>query len=192
MILGGYFPKIVVARPEWLAEPRADEICSVSRCVSGGPDGWIDRWLHNWFGWFNTVADASAVVPADQVARYRLFAYRLAPVFYHRGDPEPIQIPEDVHPEALPDGFVSLGFDTFNKSSLGVLGFECSPLSCNSMAPEFVVNRHCLVSTADEGYAAAKRCSIEQPEPGDYYMVEVLEQQPHNKELKLTAARWQA
>jgi hypothetical protein len=184
VIVGGYFPKIVVARPDWLADVRVDEICSVSSCVSSGPDGWIDKWLHNSFGWFNTIADAWAVVPTEQVAEYRLFAYRLGPVSYHRGEPRPIESPTDVHPEPLPDAFVSRGFDTFNKSSVGVLGFECSPLSCNSLAPEFVVNRHCLVATADEGHTVAKRCSIEQPEPGDYYVAEVLEEEPRGRRTR--------
>jgi hypothetical protein len=172
---GGYFPKIVVARPGWLADPRPRQICSVSDCISSGPDDWIDRWLHNWLGWFNTIADAWSVVPAPDVARYRLFAYRLAPMFYRQGRPEPVDVPVDVHPEPIPAAFRSLGFDAFSKSSLGILGFECSPLSCNSMASEFVVNQYCLLPTAEEAHSAAKRFSVEQPEPGDYYLAEVLE-----------------
>jgi hypothetical protein len=78
VILCGYFPKRVETRPDWLAEPRVKDVCSVSDCIVTGPDGWIDRWLHNWLGWFNTVADAYSVVPPDQVAQYRVFAYRLA------------------------------------------------------------------------------------------------------------------
>jgi hypothetical protein len=175
VILGGYFPKLVVARPDWLSEPRAAEICSVSTCVASGPDGWVDKWLHNWLGWFNTVSDAWSVVPAEHASQYRMFAYRLAPVFYHRGRAEAIKIPDDVHPEPLPGEFVSLGYDAFSKSSDGILGFECSPLSCNSMAPEFIVNRYCLFVTVDAAQAAAQRFSVEQPEPGDYYIAEVLE-----------------
>jgi len=176
VIVGGYFPKIVVARPEWLREPRVREICSVAVCVSSGPDRWIDSWLHNLFGWFNTMSEAWSVVPPEDMERYRLFAYRLDPVFYRQGRPEPVETPGDVRPERIPAGFVSLGFDAFNKSSLGVIGFECSPLSCNSMASEFAVNQHCLLGTLHEGHAAAARFSLEQPEPGDYYLAEVLEQ----------------
>jgi hypothetical protein len=175
VILGGYFPKLVQARPDWLAQPRAEEVCSVSTCVSAGPADWIHRWLHNWLGWFNTVADARSVIPSEEGTRYRVFAYRLAPTFYRAGQREPVIIPEDVKPEPLPSGATSLGFDTYSKSMESILGPECSPLSCNSMASEFAVNRHCLLPTLEEANVAAERFSVEQPEPGDYYVAEVLE-----------------
>lgn len=147
----------------------------MSNCVSGGPDGWIDRWIHNELGWFNTVADARSVAPVGEANRCRIFAYRLFPSFYRRGQPEGVTIPADVNPEPLPAQFVSLGFDAYSKSMDSMLGPECSPLSCNAMAPEFKTNRHCLLDTLDEAAAAASRFSIEQPEPGDYYVAEVLE-----------------
>jgi hypothetical protein len=106
-----------------------------------------------------------------------MFAYRLGLSFYHQGQPEPVALPEGVAPEPLPSQFVSLGFDAYSKSMESILGPECSPLSCNSMASEFQVNRHCLLVTFDEACAAAARFSIEQPEPGDYYVAEVLEKQ---------------
>lgn len=56
-----------------------------------------------------------------------------------------------------------------------VLGFECSPLSCNAMAAEMTANSHCLFRTLAEAVAAAALFSVGQPEPGDYYVVEVLE-----------------
>ena len=105
-----------------------------------------------------------------------MFAYRLAPVFFRSGQPVSVRIPEDVKPESLPPDFVSLGFDAYSKSMESILGPECSPLSCNSMASEFPVNRHCLLATLEEARSAATRFSIEQPEPGDYYVAEVLEQ----------------
>ena len=176
MILGGYFPKLVQPRPEWIGQPRVTEVCSVSNCVSDGPEGWIDKWLHNWLGWFNTVADARSVVPPEESTRYRVFAYRLAPSFYRQGQPEPVIIPEDVKPEPLPRDFISLGFDVYSKSMDSILGPECSPLSCNSMASEFQVNDHCLLTTLEEAQNAAARFSVEQPEPGSYYVAEVLEQ----------------
>ncbi len=56
-----------------------------------------------------------------------------------------------------------------------VLGFECSPFSCNSMAGEMRANEYCLFDSLEAAIAGATRFSIEQPEPGDYYVVEVLE-----------------
>jgi hypothetical protein len=37
------------------------------------------------------------------------------------------------------------------------------------------VNEHCLFPTFDAAIAGAERFAVEQPEPGDYYVVEVLE-----------------
>ncbi len=49
-------------------------------------------------------------------------------------------------------------------------------LSCNSMAAEVSSNEFCLFDSLEAAIAAATRFSIEQPEPGDYYVVEVLEE----------------
>jgi hypothetical protein len=105
-----------------------------------------------------------------------MFAYSLAPSFYRQGQAVPLVVPHDVAPEALPAQFVSLGFDTYSRSMESILGPECSPLSCCSLAAEFRVNRHCLLASLDEACSAAARFSIEQPEPGDYYVAQVFEE----------------
>ncbi|HME63078.1 MAG TPA: hypothetical protein VKH62_17680 [Candidatus Binatia bacterium] len=43
------------------------------------------------------------------------------------------------------------------------------------MADEIEVNEFCLFPEIDAAIAGAERFSREQPEPGDYYVVEVLE-----------------
>ena len=174
MILTGYFPKRVIASPGG-PPSRASEICSVSNCVSTGPDGWIDRWLHNWLGWFNSVTDAWAVVPDSERATFRLFAYRLHEEFYRKGVRHPVVIPGDVSPEPLAPAFISIGFDSYSKTLEDVLGPECSPLSCNGLSTEYRVNRYCLFHSLDDAKEAALRFSIDEPEPGDYYVAEVLE-----------------
>lgn len=175
MIDGGYFVKRVAQRPDWLAATGVREICSASDCISPGPTGWIDHWLHNEFGWFNRVVDALAVIPPEERAAFRLFAYRIYPQRFRAGDRDDLAVPSDVHPDPIPATFESLGFDSVNRSMEGVLGFECSPLSCNGMATEMETNEHCLFPSLEMALAGATRFSIEQPEPGDYYVLEVLE-----------------
>jgi hypothetical protein len=136
VIEAGYFAKQIVPRPEWLQAPLVREICSASNCVSHAPDDWVHRWLHNEFGWFNRVTDAVAVIPPDQRGRYRLFAYRMFPAVFRGGNRRTILVRSDVHADPIPPTFLSLGFDSINKFMESVLGFECSPLSCNSMAAE--------------------------------------------------------
>jgi hypothetical protein len=175
VIDAGYFAKRITQKPEWLQAPSVREICSASCCISTGPDDWVGRWLHNEFGWFNRVTDALAMIPPDQHGAYRLFAYRMFPALFRDGDRHTILVPSDVHPEPIPPTFLSLGFDSISKSMPSVLGFECSPLSCNSMAIEITANEYCLFDSLDSAIAGAKRFSIEQPEPGEYFVVEVLE-----------------
>jgi hypothetical protein len=43
------------------------------------------------------------------------------------------------------------------------------------MAVEIMANEYCLFDSLDSAIAGATRFSIEQPEPGEYYVVEVLE-----------------
>ena len=55
-----------------------------------------------------------------------------------------------------------------------MLGFGCSPLSCNGMAESIPVNDSCLIDDMETALAAARRFGVEQPEPGPYVIVEVL------------------
>jgi hypothetical protein len=175
VIDGGYFAKRVMACPAQLQAPTVREVCSVSDCMSSGPDGWVEHWKHNELGWFNTIADAMSVVPAAERSLYRLFAYRLEPFVYHHGTKVDLSIPADVHPEPIGPPFVERGFDAVSTSSPSVLGPECSPLSCNDLAAEIPTNEFCLFPTGAAAQSGAQAFSIQQPEPGDYYVVQVLE-----------------
>ena len=175
MIDGGYFPKRVANRPDGLNAPGVREICSVSHCMSSAPDGWIKHWRHNELGWFNSVEEALSVVPEAERPLYRLFAYRLEPFVYRRGERLDMRVPSDVRPDPIGPEFIERGFDTASRSMENVLGVECSPLSCNYLAVEIPTNEFCLFPTQQAACEGAKAFSVEQPEPGDYYVIQVLE-----------------
>jgi hypothetical protein len=175
MFDAGYFLRRIAPKPDHLAVPGVREICSVSECISSGADDWIAAWRHNGLGWFNHVADALSVAPEAQRGEFRLFAYRIHPDVFRGATRSTFSLPGDVHPEPLPEGFRSMGFDSASKSSAEGLSLECSPLSCNGLAAELPVNEHCLFPSLDAAIAGAQRFAAEQPEPGDYYVVEVLE-----------------
>lgn len=174
----GYFAKRVESTPAWLSVATVRDVCSASHHVSSAPDGWVEHWRHNGFGWFNRASDALAVVPAGQAGEFRLFAYRIYPRLFREGLERDLAWPPDARPDPIPNTFRSLGFDSVSKSMESVLGFECSPLSCNSMATELAVNEHCLFESLEAAVAGATRFSTQQPEPGDYFVVEVLGYQP--------------
>lgn len=168
--LVGYFAKNTKVPVGWTASDHVKEICSISDCVNSSPPGWIDHWLHNDWGFFNTVMDARLVVPSGS-AEYAVFAYRLLPVRFARGKAEPLKI-DELTVEQVPPTFVSLGFDVVNKVYSAF--FECSPLSCNYLANEVAVNEFCLIDDFGQAVSLADRCSREEPEPGPFYVLEVL------------------
>jgi hypothetical protein len=88
-----------------------------------------------------------------------------------------LTLPANVQPDPIPLEFVSLGFDAISRCRPEILGFDCSPLSCNSMADQMPTNEHCLFSALEAAIAGAERFAREQPEPGSYFVVEVLEPQ---------------
>ena len=78
-------------------------------------------------------------------------------------------------PAALvPDDFASLGIDVVSRQHAGMLDFECSPLSCCGLAGEVGANRHCLIDDLGAALRLARRWDQEQPEPGPFYVVQVL------------------
>jgi hypothetical protein len=169
-ILIGYFPKRTTVPAGWSIASFVTELCSVSTCLTPAPKNWVEHWRYNDMGFFKTCADALLVLP-PQASDFSLFAYRLLPLRFSKDRTEPFEIiAEDV--ESLPAGFASLGFDVVNKTLAPF--FECSPLSCNGMAEEVPVNRFCLLATLDEAIAFAQRCAREEPEPGPFYVIEVL------------------
>ncbi len=171
--LGGYFPKLVLSVPDWIHAAGVAEVCSVSTCISKGPEGWIDHWLHNEFGLFDSPETAAQVIP-EGVTGVRMFAYRLLPTRYRRGATEGWPWPA-VDPAPLDPSFQRLGFDAVSKSMEAGLSFECSPLSCCDLATEGAVNEHCLIESLEAAVVAARRFSLEEPDLGPYYVAEVLE-----------------
>ena len=168
--LVGYCPKTTAVPGGLAVPPTVTELCSVSNCLNAPPKGWIDHWLHNELGFFNTQRDARAILPA-QASGYALFAYRLMLVRFVKGRREDLAFPQ-VPMEPLAGSFVSIGFDVVSKSISSF--FECSPLSCNGFAAKAPVNRCCLLDSLTDAVALAERCSREEPEPGPYYVIEVL------------------
>jgi hypothetical protein len=132
----------------------------------------MDHWLHNEWGFFDTWTDARRVAPS-KFDGFAMFAYRLLPARFKHGRTSSLTI-RDFPVDRLPAGFVSLGFDVVSMDASS--SFECSPLSCNGLAGEVAVNRYCLVEDLGEAMALADRFSREEPEPGPYYVLEVLRQ----------------
>jgi hypothetical protein len=164
----GFFPKNPTPAPQPLRDAGAEEVASVSQCMSAGPADWITTWTHNALGFFDTEAAAMAVVPRE--AAYDLYAYELIPIRFGREGTEPIEVVRA--PGQLPTDYEPLGYDAVSRSSSDF--FECSPLSCNLAGVEIPINRFCLFADEQHAIETAERfASDDGSEPGPYYVVRV-------------------
>ena len=172
-ILLGYFPKQLFAPPASLSARGVVEIGSVSLCMAAGPDGWLEAWKHNDWGFFADPQTAWSLVPPDKRADYRLYAYALYPVEYGKEAEEPLDLDA---PEVLPlgPGFEHVGFDVVSRS-VGSY-FECSPLSCNMLVEAMVTNRFCLLASLEDARELARSAEEKGCEPGPYYVLQVWRQ----------------
>jgi len=168
----GFFPKEAYMAQGWLEERagKGTRICSVSRCISDGPAGWIQHWKHNGLGMFDSPELARTVIAQEDSQHYEIHGYRVATVAFEEGQPVAGALRQ---PSAgdIPEGAALLGYDAVGKDLADFP--ECSPLSCNGGAEEFETNEWCLLATPEEAAKAAARFSSEDWEPGNYYVVEV-------------------
>src|SRR5512141_2382183 len=110
----GFFPKDVRRPPEWSGPSHITSVCSVSEHVNSEPPDWIDRWLHNDLGFFNSIEQAQTVVP-PRLTQFSVFAYRLLPTEFKRGLSEPFAVP--AYPlQPIPPTYTSLGYDVVSRS----------------------------------------------------------------------------
>lgn len=181
----GYQAKRIATQPDWLEAAGVEEICSVSNCISCGLETWgsnASQWTHNGLGlWDNEISLQDILAAEAGQAAFNIFSYLLLPVAFGPDGETPIthgDMPDFAGPRPAaepPDRtFEAIGFDCVaTEWNLPIAGFGCSPLSCNYMAREIPVNRHCLIDRLEEAIAAARHFAKEQPEPGTYYVVEV-------------------
>ncbi len=165
----------------YCAKRSFKNIASVSDYLAKRSDKWVERWDFNRAALWNTEVDAWACVPDESKPEYKVFAYRILPLLFDTsGIVKAVTIdklfPADMSelPSATPP-YQRLGYDVVERdAATGMLGFGCSPLSCNGMAESIPVNEFCLIDDMETALAAARRFGVEQPEPGPYVIVEVL------------------
>jgi hypothetical protein len=183
-VLLGYQAKEQMPKPDWLEVDNVEEIASVSTCIARAPD---QTWTDNVFimmGYYETPELARQSITDN--ASYTINAYRVSLFVADSGNfhrmtelemigfaepPLPGTIEQGVRPVPIPSDFEFLGYDAVSDS--GGCNLGCSPLSCNHLAKEIPVNRYCLIDRLEDAIAAARRFSLGEAEPGNYYVVEV-------------------
>lgn len=165
MIPAGYLLKRIVPPPGYLPAERVADVCSLSDCVNDNVVDVQSAWRHNGFGLANDAPTLASMAAAEGVDASD------ATLFYYEAFEEEIESDGwTVEPGAwrpltpLPSASVETDVAVPSPASdVELIGYdvvvfndflEHSPLSCNHVAAEVAVNKHCLFDTLDDAKAA--------------------------------------
>jgi hypothetical protein len=157
----------------------------VGDCISGSfAEDYIDYWEHNGYWMFNSLEDIQKLVKQEglSLAGTRIFYYeayqyefdqdkqRWIEFFPTPSIPTNIKVPVNKSLEGYDVvTFSELTNPEYSPSAGHFVALpEHSPLSCNYIASEVVVNKHCLFHTFEEAKKALETGVFENAEPGLY------------------------
>src|SRR5262245_58489477 len=169
MLPAGYMYKTVVRAPDAVHGPA--DIYSVSGCISPYFSEYIPYWRHNglWFFDRPDIMHEIARSHAIDLSGMTLFYYELAEDQYDEATRRwaPLQLdlpfPTDVQ---VPATKRLVGYDVVT-FSCGTSP-ECSPLSCNDLAPRIGVNAHCLLESLQRAKDSLDAGHFAGSEPGPF------------------------
>jgi len=167
MIPAGYLLKCIVPPPAWLDTKlnHIEDVCSVSECVNKNVIDLQQSWLYNSFGMANDPETLNSLVVQGglNLVESTLFYYTAYELelpsdgwVFDRSQwrpRTPLQssiTADNVKPPPYEDTISLIGYDVVAI----VYGLDHSPLSCNSVAERFPVNKHCLLDSFEEAFAA--------------------------------------
>jgi hypothetical protein len=186
MVPAGYLWKRVIPPPAWLASAptRVKDVCSVSVCVNDNVVDPVDSWQHNSFGFANSphiLASLARRNGAD-LDDATLFFYAAYEFEFHSDgwifeaggwrprSPDPSAgVPDDVVVPRDPASLILVGYDVVVRD----YGTVHSPLSCNAIAKEIMVNEHCLFDDFDQAKEAVDAGKFGGCEQGEYTIFSV-------------------
>lgn len=166
MIPAGYLLKRIVPPPGWLAggPSHVEDVCSVADCVNDNVVDVQEAWKHNSFGLANTPETLWEMVAEKEVNTDGAF------LFYYEAYEN--EVPSDgwtfdasqwrVRTPAT-SSFTTDAVEPPAEGSSTLLGYDVvvfedylshSPLSCNSIAKNLLINEHCLFGSLEEAVAA--------------------------------------
>lgn len=168
----GYLYKKIVKKPDWI-NASIEDVYSISDCVSENFAEYIDYWSHNDYWIFNS-PEIMQKIAADKnidLSEMQLFYYEIYKLQYT--DKWQIFAPSSslITNVLIPKNKQLKGFDvaTFSQGNLP----ECSPLSCNNLADEKIVNSHCLFDTFEEAKQAIELNFFDKGEPGPHRIIAI-------------------
>lgn len=173
-ILIGFFAKNTSTAVSDMGDYGIEEICSVSECMSRGPQGWVDKWKHNTDWWVFDTEQLALSVIEDDPARYDLYAYKLFPFRFDGETRESMEVDSPAQGDL--SAYKQIGYDIVSRYCGPSFGH--SPLSCNGGYADYPINRYCLLDQADDSLRICAEIAKDAAEkgswePGPYCMVKV-------------------
>lgn len=169
MVPAGYMYKRVAPAPPGMG-PVLD-VHSVSGCISQCFADYVPYWRHNGHWLFDSpeIIHALAVDNAIDLFGLTLFYYEVFGLQYdsasHRGLPFGAEPSLPTHVQ-IPRATQLEGYDVVTFSAQ--TSPECSPLSCNSLAPNLLVNQHCLFASFEGAKRSIDEGVFDHAEPGPF------------------------
>jgi hypothetical protein len=184
MIPVGYLYKIVAPRPGWIDAGTVVDICSVSNCILDAFADYVHFWEHNGCWLFDSPAIIESIASREGIdlSKTSLFYYEAhdeefdgTSGVWRKFGPEPSFVTNVEQPHDKQ----ALGFDvvTFWAGT----GPECSPLSCNAVAEDMPVNRHCLFDSFEAAKQAIDGGAFANTEPGSFRIMAVFAISPRRE-----------
>ncbi len=171
MVPAGYLAKHVQVQTDWLENEVVEDVWSVSGCLSRAFCDFVPHWRHNGYWLFDAPAAIREIAAEEGVD---LCAMRL---FYYEVHGEQFDCDSWTWSVFAPHASLSTrvqapaakqlaGFDVV--SFAAQTAPECSPLSCNGLARDIAVNKHCLLATLKEARTLLESGRFKDCEPGPY------------------------
>jgi hypothetical protein len=171
MIPIGYMFKKVAKTPKWLKVEDVIDVYSVSGCISKNFADYVNYWKHNGYWLFDSPEIMESLAKKENIDLLgsTLFYYEAYQYEFNDLSNEWLTFGAEksfVTSVEIPTNKNLQGFDVV--SFWASTSPECSPLSCNLLAAEIPVNKHCLFNTFEEAQESIERGLFENSEPGPY------------------------
>lgn len=167
----GYLAKKIRNKPDWLKAPKVTDIYSLSPCISTDFTDFIKFWRHNRYCLFDSPEIILDIAKENDIdlSELQFFYYEVYEREYNGHD----NIWNDFQPAP------SLATHVTTPSNKHLEGYdvvccsidnrpEHSPLSCNGLASEISVNKHCLLVSFEEAEFHINNGDFLNSEPGPY------------------------
>jgi hypothetical protein len=171
MTPAGYLAKYVHTETEWLGNDVVEDIWSVSGCMSRVFCDFVAHWQHNGYWLFDSPATIRDIAQKEgvELCGLRFFYYEIHGEQFDSDAGSWSAFKPEASLRTNVQAPATKQFEGFDVVSFAAqTAPECSPLSCNGLARDIAVNKHCLLATREEARTLLESGRFKDCEPGPY------------------------